>query len=180
MMKLHVMIAAVMLPVALLYFISGALYTLDVKGSVTKQKINIELQRPFEPNLMVLAKAAKQTLLEHQLPLPSGEPLLKKKKGVYELRWSDLQLAVTVHPSSVNPMRAVMTVRQRSVLTQIMRIHRAEAGSAFIFLSIALVLALLTVVASGVYMGLGIEKFRGMIYKALFSGVLLFFTLFLF
>ena len=178
-MKLHVLLAAIMLPVALLYFISGALYSLDVKGKVTKQEIKIKLQQPFEPNLLVLSRAAKQTLLEHKLPLPSGEPLLKKKKGVYELRWSDLQLAVTLKPSA-NPMRAVMTVRQRSLLTQIMRIHRAEAGSAFVFLSVALVVSLLIVFASGVYMGLGIEKFRGMIHKALLSGTLLFFLLLLF
>ncbi len=155
-MKWHVLLAAVMLPIAVLYFVSGALYTLDIKGKVSKQKINIELHKPFEPNLELLARAAKQSLLEHQLPLPSGEPVLKKKKGVYEMRWSDLQMAVTVRPSSSRVTRAVMTIRERSLLTQLMRIHRAEAGSAYAFLSILLVVALLLVFATGVYMGLGI------------------------
>lgn len=171
--QVHMLLAAFLLPLALMYFISGALYTLDIKGHIKKQKVILQLEQPFSPNLDVLTQVAKRGLIHKGFPLPSGEPMLKKKKGVYELRWSDLKYAVKLH-STRDPMVAKLTVKKRSFLTQIMRIHRAEAGSVFRFFTLLLVSGLLIIFISGIYMALKIPKFRKPTFLAMGLGLITF------
>ena len=116
------------MPMALLYFISGALYSFDIKGGVDKQVFTVALDRPFAPDLAQLSGYAKSALDQHQLSLPTGDPAISKKKGSYEYRWGDLKRLVVVHPTD-DPLKVELVYRQRSPLTQIMRVHRAEAGS---------------------------------------------------
>ncbi len=176
--QLHMYLAAFLLPLALMYFISGALYTADVKGSVDKQMITVKLAQPFTPNLEQMLGKAEQVLADHKLPLPDGEPLLKKKKGSYELSWGDLQYAVKYEPTS-NPMVAKLTFRERSALAQVMRIHRADAGVGFKVFAIILVAGLLLMFASGVYMAMTVPKFRKPAFIAMTLGLITFLGLML-
>ena len=157
--RIHMLLAAFLLPIAIMYFISGALYTLDVKGHIDKQTIMLKLEHPFSPNIDVLFLATKQALLEKQLPLPGGEPSLKKKKGSYELSWGDLKHAVKLRPTS-DPMVVQLIIRERNVLAQVMRIHRADAGSAFKFFAIFLVAGLIIMFVTGIYMALTVAQLR--------------------
>lgn len=157
--QLHMLIASFLLPLAALYFISGALYTLGIKGSVAKQTFEVALAKPFEPNLELLTAVAGQALVERALPIPGGEPGLKKKKGVYTFRWDGLRYSLTMVEGKSGGS-VVLTYRERSLLTQLMRIHRGEAGALFKFLSIAAVAGLLFVFASGLYLAYTVTKFR--------------------
>lgn len=169
-MQVHMLLAGFLLPIAILYFIGGALYTLDIKGHIKKQVITLQLQQPFEPNLETLARTARAALSARDLPLPDGEPVLKRKHGTYELEWSDLGHRVTLKPGrDIHTVR--LTVRERDLLTQIMRIHRAEAGGLFKFLAILLVIGLMAILATGVYMAQSIPKLRRPFYLALTFGV---------
>jgi len=177
-MQAHMLLAAFLLPTAIIYFISGALYTLDIKGRVEKQVIELQLERPFAPNLDQLAALAKRELTARKLPLPGGEPALWKRRGAYEFRWNDPALVVTL-AAGRDTHSATMTVRERSPLTQIMRIHRAQAGPAFATLNIILVIGLIVIFASGVYMAQSIAKFRRPRLLASFFGLASFLALML-
>jgi len=157
--QLHMLLASFLLPVAVLYFISGALYTLGIKGGVSKKTFTVALEKPFEPNLELLAQVATTALGERELVLPGGDPYLKRTKKGYRFRWDDLRYSVTMVASRGN--RTVdITYRERSVLTQIMRIHRAEAGSKLKIVSIVSVIGLLFVFLTGFYMAYTVPKFR--------------------
>ena len=174
--QIHMMLAAFLMPIAIMYFISGALYSLEIKGHVDKQIIPLQLNQPFIPNLDLLSQISKQALLDRSLPLPSGEPELKKNKGSYELRWSDLKYAVKLRPTR-NPMTVNLTFRERSLLTQVMRIHRAEAGSVFKVFTFVMVAGLIIMFASGIYMAQTIPKFRRPTLLAIAAGFITFLTL---
>ncbi|MEZ5571840.1 MAG: PepSY domain-containing protein [Halioglobus sp.] len=157
--KIHAILACVVLPLALLYFISGALYTFDIKGSIKKQVISVNLSSPFTPDLAQLSVLASATLQQHDLVPPRGDPKITEKKGVYEYRWGDLKHLV-VMKSTDNPLQAELTYRQRSPLAQIMRVHRAEAGSWIEIVSFSMAIALITILASGVFLAVGLPKLR--------------------
>ena len=153
------MLASFLLPVALLYFVSGLLYSLDVKGSIEKKEIAIHLKQPFVADLDKTTKLVEQTLQQNKLPeLSISEPSLKKKKGVYTWYYSELKYAVRLE-AKVGATKAKVTFRERSMLAQVMRIHRAEAGTLFMWVSVLLVVGLITIFTTGMLMAQGVAKF---------------------
>lgn len=177
-MQAHMLLAGFLLPIAIIYFVSGALYTLDIKGHVEKQKITLQLESPFTPDLERLTALTKQALLARQLPLPDGEATLRKKHGSYELRWGGLAHVATL-TSGHKPRSALLTFRERSPLTQIMRIHRAEAGTTFKVLAIIMAVGLVIIFSTGVFMARTMPKLRRPILLAVAAGLSTFLMLFL-
>lgn len=175
-MQLHMLLAGFILPVAILYFIGGLLYTSDIKGSIDKQEFILQLDEPFKPDLDILFSLTKRALTDNQLPYPDAEPRLKKKKGVYELRWGDLSHYVKL---SGRPKDRVATLvfKKRSPLAQMMRIHRADAGIAFKVLSLIMAAGLILIFASGVYMAMSIPRFRKPLIFSISLGMALFVVL---
>lgn len=170
--QLHMLLSSFILPAVLLYIVSGALYTLGVKGHVAKQTFTVALEKPFAPDLALLSGVAEKALVERALPVPEGDPYLKKSKGGYKFRWDDLHYAVTLVANKDNRSVA-LTYRERSVLTQVMRIHRAESGMTFKIVSIMAVAGLLLVFASGLYMAYTVPKFRNPSLLAIGLGLLM-------
>ncbi len=170
--QLHMLLSNFVLPAVLLFMVSGALYTLGVKGSVAKQTFTVVLAKPFVPNLEMISGVVEKTLAEKALVLPDADPSLKKSKGGYKFFLNGLRYSVTV-VAKKGARSVELTYRERSLLTQVMRIHRAEAGTVFKFVSIMAVLGLLLVFASGLYMAYTVPKFRKPSLIATALGVLL-------
>ena len=167
--KIHAILACFFMPMALLYFISGALYSFDIKGSVDKKVYTVALDRPFAPDLAQLSESVKTALDQHQLSLPTGSPVISKKKGSYEYHWGDLKRLVVVHPTD-DPLKVELVYRQRSPLTQVMRVHRAEAGSLIRAFSLSMVVSLVLILGSGVFLAVGMPKLRRTALLALGAG----------
>jgi len=176
-MKIHAILACFFMPLAILYFISGALYSFDIKGHVDKQVYTLALNRPFAPDLAQLSELAKTALDQRKLSLPTGNPAIKQKKGSYEYSWGDLQRQVVIHPTG-NPLRVKLTYRQRSPLTQVMRVHRADAGSLVRSYSLTMVVSLITILVTGVFLAVGTPKLRRIALVALGAGCLVVLTIF--
>lgn len=159
------------MPMALLYFISGALYSLDIKGDVDKRVYTVALRQPFAPDLAQLSEPITAALEQRELSLPRGEPAISRKKDSYEFRWGDLRRLVVAKPTD-DPLQVELVYRQRSPLTQVMRIHRAEAGSVLSLVSSSMAFALILILASGVYLALGMPRLRHTALLALGAGAL--------
>ncbi len=170
------LLAGFLLPMAIIYFVSGALYTLDVKGHIEKQEIALQLEQPFVPDLEKLTAVVEQALLARQLPLLDGEAVLRKKRSAYELRWDGLSRVVTLVPGR-DARTATLTIKERSLLTQIMRIHRAEAGIAFEVLAVTLAAGLVVIFSTGVLMAHNIPKLRRPVQLAVVAGLTTFLAL---
>ena len=177
-MKFHAYLACFILPMATLYFVGGALYSSDIKGHIDKQAYNLPLANPFSPDLAQLSALAKAALEQRELVPPGGEPSIKEKKGSYEYRWGDLKRMVVIKPTN-DPLQVELIYRERSPLAQIMRVHRAEAGVLVRIFSITMAVALIVILASGVFLALGIPKLRRTALITLGAGLLLVLTIFL-
>ena len=175
--KLHAILACFFMPMALLYFLSGALYSFDIKGNVDKQVYTVTLNRPFAPDLAQLSESVKKALDQHKLSLPTGNPSISKKKGSYEYHWGDLKRLVVVHPTA-DPLKVELVYRQRSPLTQLMRVHRAEAGSVIRIFSLSMVVSLMFSLGSGVFLAVGMPKLRQTALLALAAGFVMILAIF--
>jgi len=162
---------------ALLYFISGALYSFDIKGDVDKQVYTVALDRPFAPDLAQLSESVIKGLDQHQLSRPTGNSVIKKKGGSYEYHWGDLKRTVVVQPTD-DPLKVQLTYRHRSPLTQLMRVHRAEAGSIIKTFSLSMVVALIFILGSGVFLAVGMPKLRRTALLSLGAGFVLIIAIF--
>jgi hypothetical protein len=175
--KVHAILACFFMPMALLYFISGALYSFDIKGSVDKQVYTVALDRPFAPDLALLSGSVKRALHQHQLSLPTGNPAITKKKSSYEYHWGDLKYLVVVQPTD-DPLQVELVYRERSPLTQLMRVHRAEAGSLIKAFSLSMVVSLVLILGSGVFLAVGMPKLRRTALLALGAGFMVILSIF--
>jgi len=176
--QIHMLLAASLLPFAIIYFLGGALYSLDIKGTVQKQVFPLKFEQSLAPDLNQIEALVTKELLERKLPIPNGEATLKKKKGLYKFRWNSLEYVVTLIISR-DAYSASLTFRKRSLLTRIMRIHRAQAGPIFKTMSVILVVGLIFIFGSGIYMAQSIPKFRRPVIIAVFSGAAAFLVLIL-
>lgn len=176
--KIHAFLACFILPMATLYFIGGGLYSYDIEGDIDKQVYQLPLASPFAPDLAQLSVLARSALLERELVQPRGEPSIKEKKGAYEYRWGDLKRLVVIKPTD-DPLQVELIYRTRSPLAQVMRVHRAEAGTLAMMFSIGLAIALIVILASGVFLALGLPKLRRTAMLSLGAGLLVVLTIFL-
>jgi hypothetical protein len=175
--KVHAILACFFMPIALLYFISGALYSFDIKGDVDKQVYTVGLDRPFTPDLAQLSESVKNALDQQKLLLPTGDPTITKKNGSYEYRWGDLKRQVVVKPTD-NLLQVELLYRQRSPLTQLMRVHRAEAGSLIRAFSLSMVVSLILIMGTGVFLAVGMPKLRRTALLALGAGFMVILSIF--
>lgn len=176
--KTHAFLACLIMPMAALYFIGGALYASDIKGHIDKQVYELALESPFKPDLTQLSALARAALDQRKLLPPRGEASVKEKKGSYEYRWGDLKRLVVIQPTS-DPLQVELTYRERSPLAQVMRVHRAEAGPVVRIFSISMAIALILILASGVFLALGIPKLRRTAVLSLGAGLLIVVSIFL-
>lgn len=174
----HMLLASFLLPLALIYFISGALYTLDIKGGIQKETFSLQLEKPFKPDLEILTLELTQALNKKKLFIPDADPILKKQKSHYQLTWSDLKYSVTAVATEQSKVLEII-YRQRSFLTQLMRIHRGDAGSVFKVLSLILVIGLILIFASGAYLALTVSQYKRSSLAAMFLGLVTFILLLL-
>jgi hypothetical protein len=175
--KIHAILACFFMPMALLYFISGALYSFDIKGDVDKQVYTVALDRPFTPDLAQLSEYAKTALNQHELTQPTGNASITRKRRSSEYRWGDLQRLVVIEPTA-NPLEVKLVYRQRSPLTQLMRVHRAEAGSTIRLYSLSMVVSLILILGSGVFLAVGMPKLRRTALLALGAGSIVILSVF--
>ena len=75
--KAHMIVAAFILPVALMFFATGALYTWGVKGGYSSDTYILQLQQPMQQNKEWLTEKVINELALRSIVLPSGQAKVK-------------------------------------------------------------------------------------------------------
>ena len=139
--KAHALLAAFILPVAIMYIVTGALYTWGEKGSYDKQAHEITISQALQPELSPLLALAKAELDKMEISYPEGKPKIKKYGSHFLLEWTGSSKDIILEPTN-NQLVAKLTVKNTTWYRNLVQLHKAKGGEAFKVYAVILSLAL--------------------------------------
>jgi hypothetical protein len=167
------LLAAFMFPVALMFLVTGSLYTWGIKGSYVTQSYQLELDKPLAADQVTLLEVAEAELQRLAIAPPSGGAGVKKIGSSFQLEWTGATRDVVLEPT-VDPLVAKLTVKETTWYRNLVQLHKAKGGQLFKVYAAILAVSLFTILLSGFLMAWQVPKYRKMALSAALSGVGLF------
>jgi hypothetical protein len=159
--KAHVLLAAFILPIALMFVITGALYTWDVKGSYNNNTYDIQLDTPLKQDAGGLTDLVKLELQKLNTSPPEGKPQLKVHGEHFLLEWSGSSKDVILEPTK-NELVASLKVKQTTWYRNLVQLHKAKGGVAFKIYAVIFSIALIFLLISGFLMAFQTPQLKKM------------------
>lgn len=158
-MKIHALLAAFILPVAVMFAITGSLYTWGIKGSYTDDTYEVDLNEPLQSDVATLTKLAESELKALNISAPEGEPKLKTFGSHFRLEWTGTSKDLILEPT-VRNQTAQLTIKHTSWYRSLVQLHKAKGGSAFKIYAVIFAVALGLLLISGFVMALQTPKLK--------------------
>lgn len=146
--SLHVVLAAFLLPMGLLYAITGGLYTWDVTGSKTNHQHELVLAHPLTPDLGALATLAERELAARGIPRPSGAARVRRGGTSFYFEWTGTRRDVQIHPTA-EPLRGLLVVSDAGTHRYFVQLHKAKGGIPFKVYAVVWAVGLLALLGTG-------------------------------
>lgn len=172
-MKIHAILAAFILPVAIMYFVTGALYTWSIKGAYESSTHEFHVENPIQADLDELVILAENELSKRELSLPSGKAKIKKIGSSFRLEWTGSSKDVIIEPTA-NPLIAQIQIKNTSWHRHLVQLHKAKGGTPFKVYSTILAVALLLLFITGFIMALQLSNLRKMVFLSSTLGFVVF------
>ncbi len=176
--RTHISLAAFIFPVAMMFFITGSLYSWGIKGGYDIQKYSIELQQPMQRDKAWLESLVSQELTKRELTFPTGKTSIKGPGEFYYFVWSGSQLDVELEQTN-NPFIAQLIIKQTNLHRLFVQLHKAKGGVAFKVYAVILSTALMILFISGFLMAWQLKKERLLFLISATTGLSLFFVMLL-
>ncbi|MEE9338226.1 MAG: PepSY domain-containing protein [Methylococcaceae bacterium] len=176
-MKLHVLIAVFILPVAILFFATGAFYTWGIKGDYEISIQPLPLKEPLQNDLKTLVNVVKDELKNQNISLPTGKAKIKKIGQSFQLEWTGSDKDVVLEPT-LNPLIAQLKIKETGWHRHFVQLHKAKGGVAFKVYATILAIGLLFLLISGFIMAWQLPKLRKITLISTMSGLVFFILMF--
>ncbi len=158
-MKVHALLAAFVLPIAVMYMITGVLYTWGNKGSYNNDVYEVRLNEAIQADLGALIELAKTELANRKIASPEGKPKIKKYGNHFLLEWTGSSKDVVLEPTE-NNLLAKLTVKNTTWYRNLVQLHKAKGGTVFKVYAALFVIALGFILLSGFFMALQTPKLK--------------------
>ena len=175
-MKAHAVLAAFILPVAIMFFVTGAFYTWEIKGSYDTTIHELYLQKPIQNDLTALVALAKKELKKQNISIPTGQAKIKTMGASFRLEWTGSDIDIILEPTS-QPLIANLKIKNTSWYRQFVQLHKAKGGAPFKVYAAAFAIALLLLLISGFIMAWQTPKLRKLTLTSASLGVVVFFAM---
>jgi hypothetical protein len=169
----HTLLAAFTLPTALMFMITGALYTWGFKGGYDTETHEIALSQAVSANLDVLQPIAVAELEARGISAPEGKPQIKKYGSHFMLEWTGSSKDVILEPT-VDPLVAKLTVKNTTWYRTLVQLHKAKGGTAFKVYAAGFAIALAMILLSGFVMAWQVPRLRRTTMTATILGIVTF------
>ena len=166
--KIHMLLAAFIFPVAVMFLVTGSLYTWDIKGSYVSDVYMIELAKPLTGDQQALRSLVEQELAARSIDLPSGAAKVKQGGTSFKLEWTGAARDVVLEPTADGAV-AKLTIKETTWYRNLVQLHKAKGGQLFKVYAAILAVSLFTILASGFLMAWQVPKYRrqALIFSAL-------------
>ena len=157
--KIHMILAAFMFPAALMFLVTGGLYTWGVTGDYATSEHPVTLTQPLTDDKDALVAVATAELDRLGLARPSGSPRVRSTGDAFHLEWTGSNADVLLHPTD-QPLVATLEVKDTSWYRTLVQLHKAKGGTLFKVYAAALAVALFLILATGFVMAWQVPRFR--------------------
>lgn len=175
-MKIHMLLAAFMLPVAIMYPVTGALYTWGIKGNYETNKFQIALKQPLTKDKELLQAIVIHQLTQKDIALPSGKAKIKTAGNSFLFEWTGANRDVILEPGS-KQLIAQLKIKDTSNYRRLVQLHKAKGGIGFKVYAAIFATALLALLITGFLMAIQMPKFRIPVLLSMSLGTVMFIAL---
>jgi hypothetical protein len=172
-MKAHALLAAFILPVTIMFIVTGALYTWGIKGTYSNEVYDIELSAPLQPDQAALEALARKELERRSSEAPKGQAKLKTYGDHFLLEWTGSSKDIILEPTK-DPLVAKFTIKNTTWYRNFVQVHKAKGGVIFKVYAVVFALALLAILSSGFMMAWQTPKLRRLSIVSLLLGLVSF------
>lgn len=173
-MKVHALLAAFIFPVALMFMITGSLYTWGIKGNYFVESYEIEVNAPLHPDLNSLIVLAESELAKRGLSRPSGNAKIKTIENAFMLEWTGSTKDITLAPSSKvtdSQQMARLTVKDTSWYRSLVQLHKAKGGVIFKVYAVVFAISMTLLLLSGFMMAWQTPRLKKITLITFFAGI---------
>lgn len=167
-MQVHALLAALIMPVAIMFFITGALYTWGIKGEFEVSRFELQLEQPLSKNLKKIQGLAEKELGKRHLAIPTGSAKIKNVGDSFRFEWSGSDINVILKPTS-RPLAAKLEIKKANGYQRFVQLHKAKGSDRFKVYAAVLATGLMVLLITGFWMAWLTPKLRK---AALISAVL--------
>jgi hypothetical protein len=168
-LTIHLALAAFFLPIALMFALTGGLYTLSIKGGYDDTRRAVELDAPLTAELGPLVALVERELAAAAVDVPSGSASVKKAGTSFELEWTGVYRDVVLRPTA-NPLEAELVIKETGPWRHVVQLHKAKGSEIAKAFSVAWAIGLIFVLVSGMAMAWMAPPYRRMAIKASVAG----------
>jgi hypothetical protein len=168
--NIHMLLAAFMFPVALMFLVTGGLYTWDIKGGYETETFPITLAQPLNADASALRTIVEAELERRGIASPTGSASVKSGGTSFKLEWTGSNRDAVLEPTD-DLLVAKLSVKETSWYRQFVQLHKAKGGRVFKVYAAALAVSLFTILASGFWLALQVPKLRRLAVTTAVSGV---------
>lgn len=157
--KIHMLLASFMFPVACMFLVTGGFYTWGIKGSYNSEVHTISLEKPLAQDQVYLESLVQRELEKLGISVPSGGASIKKGGTSYKLEWTGSGRDVVLEPTS-DKLSAKLTVKETTWYRNLVQLHKAKGGQLFKIYAAGLAISLFIILFSGFLMAWQVPKYR--------------------
>lgn len=178
-MKTHALLAVFVLPVAIMFFVTGALYTWGIKGSYDISVHELHLKKPIHDEHNELVTLAEIELKKLNIATPTGEAKIKRIGSAFKLEWTGSNMDVVLE-STPQPLLLKLEVKKASWYRQLVQLHKAKGGTPFKVYAAVLATTLLFVLITGFIMAWQVPSLRKLTLVSAALGIAAFIAMIMF
>ncbi len=168
-MRVHMLLAAFVLPVAIMFLVTGGLYTWGQKGSYVTETVELPLAQPITGDEALLTGLVTQVLSDRGLQPPSGGAKIKKAGTSFLFEWTGADIDIELEPTA-DPFVAKLKIKDTTWYRHLVQLHKAKGGILFKYLAAFFAVSLLVILISGTLMAMQLPKYRGQALLAMAGG----------
>lgn len=167
---LHLALAAFFFPVALMFAVTGGLYTLEIKSGYDETRRPLPVDEPLKPELGPLVVLVEQELQAAGIAPPSGGASVKKAGTSFELEWTGVARDVVLRPTA-DPLKAELVIKDTKPWRHLVQLHKAKGSDIAKAISVAWAIGLVAILGSGMVMAWTAPPFRRLAVRASVAGL---------
>jgi len=167
---LHLALAAFFFPVAVMFALTGGLYTVAIKGGYADTTRPVALTAPLQADLAALVALAAGELKAAGVAAPSGGASVKKAGTSFEMEWTGVERDVVLRPTA-DPLRAELVIKDTGPWRHLVQLHKAKGSTLAKAVSVAWAASLVVILGSGMVMAWTAPPFRRLAVRASAAGL---------